>query len=676
MESASCATDRRWLLRGSAVLVALLVLIGAGVVRTADEDWRGPAERDWPVPGGQWGQMRYSALRTINRSNVKSLGGAWHVHLDGEHVQATPVVKGGLMFLPTGAQNLYALDARSGAIVWRYDSGGRGAGGRNWGVALGGGLVFLPQSDTRIVALDQRTGRVVWVHRLADDATRDSVPASLDSAPIYANGLVISGLQSGDAGVRGRVIALNATTGEEVWRFYTVPGPGEFGHETWPSDNEAWRRGGAAVWHTPAVDPDLGMVYVNTGNPWQSWVGENRTGENLFSSSVVAIDLRTGKYRWHFQLVHHDIWDWDAPNPIVLFEAIVNGRARKGLAEVRTDGFVFLLDRTTGHPLYEIQERPVRQEARQRTWATQPFPVGAAQLVPNCVQPGMVPTGFLRGCEFDPVWSDQPNLTIPGFGPRHAPFSFSPQTGFFYVVSSVLPRWIFRNETTRSGGFRIAPGTTNYGVLTAYNSRTQQIAWQQRLPHQAAFGSGTTVTAGGLVFHGEPDGRVEAYDATKGTRLWEFQTEFGADGPIATYEAGGEQFVALASGGNVYDFSELGDAVWAFKLGGTIPPAAAPQPPPTRAPVPGDRRTTTRIELGGSGEERFVPARAEVKAGVPVTWVNVGKSVHTAAAEHELWTTGALEPGASVTMTFDTSGTYTFICKQHPWIIGELIVTR
>jgi PQQ-dependent dehydrogenase (methanol/ethanol family) len=580
------------------------------------------------------------------------------------------------MFLPTGAQNLYALNAKSGAIVWQYSSGGSGSGGRHWGVALGEGFVFLPQRDTRILALEERTGKVVWSHKLADENEKGPVAPSLNSAPTYAQGVVITGLQSGDAGIRGRVVALDARTGAEVWRFHTVPGPDEIGHDTWPKGGDAWKRGGAAVWHSPAVDVNLGLVYFNTGNPWQSYVGENRAGDNLFSVSVVALDLRTGKYRWHFQLIHHDIWDWDAPNPVVLFDTVVNGRPRKGIAEVRTDGYLFMLDRETGVPLFPVEERPVKQEPRQRTAATQPFPVGAEQIVPNCVQPDMIPPGFVLGCEFDPVWSDQPNVMVPTFGPRHAPFSYSPQTGYFYIVSSVLPRWIFRNESPPSGGFRLVPGTKHYGLLTAVDSRTQKIAWQKRLPHHAAFGSGTIVTAGGLVFHGEPDGRVEAYRATDGERLWQFQTEFGADGPLATYEVDGDQFVALAAGGNVYNFSANGDAVWAFKLNGMLQPQVAPSPPPSTVAVTGELKTGTQVALGGPRDDAIVPVRLRARLGERVTWTNNGQEAHTAVARDGTWRTSSIAPGSSVAIVFDKPGSHVYFCSEHPWAIGEIVVGR
>jgi plastocyanin len=241
---------------------AVIVAITSTSIGTtgSEDDARLPPGKHWTLSGGHWGQSRYSTPRQIDTDTVKRLGGAWHVRLTGEHVQSTPVVRDGSMYV-TGVQDLYPL-ARTGATVWAYRSGASGSSGRYWGVALGGGLVFLSQKNTRIIALDQRTGAIRWSHRLVDADDRTGAAPSLDSPPTYAGGLVISGLPSGDQGIRGHVIALDARTGAEVWRFNTIPGQDEIGHDAWPSDNDAWRRG--AVWHSPAVDVDLGLVYFQT----------------------------------------------------------------------------------------------------------------------------------------------------------------------------------------------------------------------------------------------------------------------------------------------------------------------------------------------------------------------------------------------------------------------------
>ena len=201
---------------------------------------------------------------------------------------------------------------------------------------------------------------------------------------------MITGFAGGDRASRGRVKAFDARTGRLVWTFYTIPGPGELGHDTWPSYNDTWKHGGAAVWQTPAVDPELGLVYFSTGNPGPDLNGSVRPGDNLFSVSMVAIEAKTGKYRWHFQQVHHDIWDYDAVNPVVLMDVNMNGRTRKAVVEVGKTGWAYILDRETGKPLIGIDEKPVPQEPRQKTAATQPFPRGDA-VVPQLIE--MAPEG-------------------------------------------------------------------------------------------------------------------------------------------------------------------------------------------------------------------------------------------------------------------------------------------
>ena len=228
-------------------------------------------------------------------------------------------------------------------------------------------------------------------------------------------------MSGGDGGLRGRVTAHDAKTGKEVWRFYTVPGPGEFGHDTWTGDS--WQTGGGAVWTQPALDPDLGLLYLNTGNPWPSYNGSTRGGDNLFTASVVALDARTGKYRWHNQLVRHDIWDFDPPTPLILFDQVYDGQMRKAIAAHTKQGWVYILDRVTGKPLIPLEMRPVPQEPRQLTAPTQPIPAGDP-TAPQCADP--VP-GFERGCMFTPQWSDT-MIAQPSASADWAPGAYDPRT--------------------------------------------------------------------------------------------------------------------------------------------------------------------------------------------------------------------------------------------------------
>ncbi|MGY8795455.1 MAG: outer membrane protein assembly factor BamB family protein, partial [Woeseiales bacterium] len=223
-----------------------------------------------------------------------------------------------------------------------------------------------------MVAISQSDGEVLW----SVQAERWQDGYTITSAPLYYNGLVITGFAGAERATRGRVKAYNAVDGSHVWTFYTIPAPGEFGNETWPQDNEAWRYGGGSVWETPAVDPELGLIYFSTANANPDLDGSYRAGDNLFSASVVALDAMSGEYRWHYQTVHHDIWDYDMSTDVVLFDLDMENRLRKGLGAAGKTGWVYILDRETGEPIVGIEELPVPQEPRQATAATQPHPIG------------------------------------------------------------------------------------------------------------------------------------------------------------------------------------------------------------------------------------------------------------------------------------------------------------
>ncbi|MDX1561492.1 MAG: PQQ-binding-like beta-propeller repeat protein, partial [Gammaproteobacteria bacterium] len=309
----------------------------------------------WPNNGGNLAQQRYSPLTEITRENVTNLKGVWRTHLRGSGLdpkysgEATPIVHEGTLYISTGANDVFALSVETGEILWQYechlDPGITTVccGWTNRGVAIGEGKVFQGQLDGKLVALDQRSGEPVWVIQ----AERWQEGFTITSAPLYFDGLVITGFAGADKGTRGRVKAYSAASGELVWTFYTIPGPGEIGHETWPAGSDVWRHGGAAVWQTPAADAELGLVYFATANPGPDYAGAIRPGDNLFSSSIVAVDAATGEYRWHFQQVHHDLWDYDASNPVVLFDAEIDGELRRGIVEVGKTGFAYILDRAT-----------------------------------------------------------------------------------------------------------------------------------------------------------------------------------------------------------------------------------------------------------------------------------------------------------------------------------------
>jgi quinohemoprotein ethanol dehydrogenase len=565
-------------------------------------DYRKPPATDWPLVGGDWGNTRYSPLAKINTSNVKTLKGAWMTRLNSGFgppysQQGTPVVKDGVMYITTGKQDIFALDLKTGNIVWEYRTPTDPRTPDNKakrGVALGEGpdqgKLFGVETDarkpvpatgrveplTRLFALDRKSGKLLWNHELGEDIPKN-LRQYVTAPPLYYKGLVYIGVSGGEGGMRGRIGAYDARTGAEVWKWYATPAPDEFGGNTWEGDS--WKMGGGTMWVQPALDPDLGVIYVNTGNPWPDYNGSARGGDNLFTCSIVALDAMTGKYKWHFQAVHHDLWDLDMPTPIILFDQTYNGQMRKALAAHSKQGWVYILDRITGKPILQIDEKPVPQEPRQKTAATQPVPVGDP-TAPQCAEPV---EGYERGCMFTPVWTDT-KIAQPSAAGDWAPGAFDPQSGYLFFTTGVSTRKF--NTLGRVS----VPGTREYGLVTALDSRTNKQVWQKEVPYLAGFGSGILATGGGLLFHGGTDGYFRAFDSKTGEELWRFQTGFGADAPAATWETDGEQYVAIAAGGSRDGLKEArGDLVWAFKIGGKINPLNGPPVPApiVKAPPPG-----------------------------------------------------------------------------------------
>jgi quinohemoprotein ethanol dehydrogenase len=662
----------------------------------------GPRAADWPAVGGDLANSRYSTLSQIDISNVKTLGGVWEKDLDAPS-RTPPVVVAGVMYI-NDASAIYALDAKSGQAIWHYKP--EGSTPARGGVAIGEGRVFCGLSDTRIIALDSKTGKLVWTGYIGNAPPgsdpspkvkfKAPVPAFsgkigiIVSAPTYVKGRVISGLSGGDGGTRGKVVALDAKTGKLVWTFYTIPSKADPGSETWPQDGNALQQGGAAVWiHGPA-DPELGLIYYGTGNAVPPLGGEIRPGDNLYTASIVALNIATGKLAWHYQLTHHDVWDMDIATPLVLYTARVDGHPRKALAAARTDGYLFLLDRKTGKPIHPVEERSVKQDVRVRTAATQPFPVGADRIGPACADPQIAPKGFALGCWFDPLYTDSSNVIVPLSNLRQAPMSYDPGTGYFYAMAQVNSIWARRTADPFSLILALPPGSAQYGLYAAIDSRTEKIVWQKKSPWGLSGGSGALTTKGGLLFHMEGDGSVQADNARTGETLWKFQTGsialMGAAGqaggvPLATYAVDGVQYVALVS----YR------ALWTFSLGGSLPPRE-PSPPPPQ--VAGFSGLIAQLPSDGSGEivlgpvqrpgsswgqapsndDEFAPVRVQVRAGVGFKWTNRGSSAHTISADDGSWTVGPITTGQSAVLTISKPGSYSYSSAEAPWIKGQIIV--
>jgi len=658
----------------------------------------GAGSNSWPTVGGDLANARYAPMFKINTSNVGQLGGAWLRELK-TWTRSSPVVANGMLYI-NDAETIYAINPRDGATLWEYTPGG--VAPARGGVAVGGGLVFAGLADTRVIALEAKTGHLVWTGYIGNAPpeaaghgeqvnwgdsypTFDSQIGFINAAPTYLDGILTIGLSGGDGGVRGKVTALDAKTGRQLWTFYVIPGLGEPGSETWPDEGQALKRGGGAVWTQGAADAKLGLVYYGTGNAVPVNAGETRPGDNLFTASVIALDIKTGALRWHYQLTHHDLWEMDVGTPIVLYTSVVNGRPRAALAAMRTDGYLFLLDRATGTPLLPIEERPVRQDVRRRTAATQPFPIGADRFGPECVEPETAAPGFRLGCYFDPLYQDVPDLLTPFMTMRQAPMSYDPSTRLFYVMGAVSPWW----QRSLDNPFAIAvpkpSGATEYGIFGAIDSRTNKIVWQQRVPWGLNGGSGALTTAGGLLFHMEGDGNVQANDAKTGRVLWHFQTGFlGLSGGASL--AGGAPLASFEVDGTQYIVAPIGKGLWAFKLHGPLPQKKPLRPPSNVYGFTGavesisDTQEIAIGTIGAFGEEHFfdeyafVPTRAQVKASQRFKWTNYGTKPHTIVAADGSWSTGEIKPGNSISIVPPHPGTYVFYSREYPWSRGQLIV--
>jgi len=575
-----------------------LFLSGAAPSRAGEDPeidrlLQSPVAKDWVTNGGNLTNQRYSTLKQINTTNVKQLNGSWRARLSRSgygskySAEATPLVKDGIMYMVTGNDDVFALNAKTGEILWKrwsWIDQRRTSACCGWlsrGLAMGEGMVFVGQLDANVVALDIRTGREVW--KTPIEEWRNGY--SITSAPLYYDGIVYSGISGGELGIRGRLTALDAKTGKILWRTYTIPSPGEIGSDSWPAESDAWTRGGGPIWNTPALDPQLGLLYFATGNVGPDYDGSVREGDNLFSASIMALKAKTGEYVWHFQEVHHDIWDYDGASPVVLFDTVIDGQPRKGIAEAGKTGWVYILDRTDGKPLIGIDERPVPQEPHQKTAKTQPYPRGDA-TVPQCANPQ---PDIKNGCIFEPFWDEPVAVQPSGHGGTNwSPMPYSPDTGYFYVPGTIRTGVFerFAREYRRGGIYTrgsqlVAPGVPVTGTFTAIDSKTNKIAWQHKTPYRMGGGGGSTVTAGGLLLRGDPDGNFLAIDGRTGEILWKFQTGFGADAPPVVYEVDGVEYIAIFTGGNSIQQSATGDAVWAFSLRGELGPAWPPTPPPT-----------------------------------------------------------------------------------------------
>ena len=596
--------------RGRVVQVAALAAAAAAVamvVSSCTGGGNGPegAGSDWSTNGGATSNQRYSTLDEIDTSNVARLKGVWRTHLNGSGVAAKysgesqPIVQDGVIYVTTGNDDVYAVSVETGKLLWEHTSNISQkistvcCGWLNRGVAIGDGRVYLGQLDGKVVALDIDTGGELWTRRLV----RWQDGQTITGAPLFLDGKLYIGVVGADFGTRGFLEALDAETGKSVWRAHMVPAPGEPGSETWPEASPAYLRGGASIWSTPAFDEDLNLLYVTTGNAGNDWFGGDREGDNLYAASIVAIDRDSGKIEWHFQEVHHDVWDYDTPSPAVLFDVDRNGDTVKGIGVPGKTGWLYLLDRETGKPLYGIDEKPVPQSAEQKTAKTQPFPRSGEFIPhtpPTAKEIARVKSEITGAAKKLPVVVAKEMFTPPSTkhmlvyrpGPQGGnnwePSSYNPDTQMFYVCAAVQTvgvasadlKFVEGKSFAGIGAIAGIGYNESSGTLTAIDATDGSVAWQKTWPD--ACYSGTVTTAGNLVFVGRNNGELQAYDARSGDQLWSFQTGAGANDTVSVFEQDGKEYVAFLSAGNSLMASAHGDSLWLFSLDGTMGPAPAP----------------------------------------------------------------------------------------------------
>ncbi len=492
---------------------------------------------NWLTYSGDYAGRHFSALDQINTNNVPHLAVQWIFQPDVKgKFETTPLVVDGLLY-GTGSDNVaFALDARTGRAIWRYErrlpEKLRACCGQvNRGFALLGDKLFLATLDAHVIALDTKTGNLIWDAEAID--YRKGYSFTL--APLVVKDKVIVGISGGEFGIRGFIDAYEAETGKRAWRFYTIPGPGEPGHETWEGDS--WKTGGAPAWVTGTYDPELNLIYWGIGNPGPDVDGEVRKGDNLYSDSVVALTADTGKLGWYFQFTPHDVHDWDSTEVPVLVDADWKGQRRKLLVQANRNGFFYVLDRTNGKFL-------LAKPYARNTWAKEIGPDGRPVV--------------LSGTDPTP----EGNAVCPGIGgaTNFMSPSYSPQTRLFYLAArEQCDKVTTATQPYREGhlywgsGFRPVPGEKDWGAVRALDPGTGAIKWEFK--YYSAPWAGVLSTAGGVVFAGDMEGNLIALDARTGKHLWHFQTGSSIYASPMTYSVDGRQYVVIPAGSALFAFA-------------------------------------------------------------------------------------------------------------------------
>lgn len=493
---------------------------------------------NWLTYFGDYEGRHYSLLKQINTANAAQLQTAWLFQPQGNGmVQASPLVVDGIMYTTAASNYAYALDAASGKMLWEYKYQAKNPkydvkGITNRGFAMLGGRLFMATGDAYVVALDAKTGRQLWEAKLAE--VSEGYTSTM--APLAIKDKIIVGISSrGEFGVRGFLDAYDPATGKRLWRFWTVPGPGEFENETWAG--ESWKYGGGGTWMTGTYDPELDTLYWGIGNPSPGLNGNVRLGDNLFTCSVVALDPQTGQRRWHFQFTPHDLYDWDATETPMLVDRMWKGKMRKLLLQANRNAFFYVLDRETGEFLFGAPF------ARQ-TWAKGLDRNGRPILIP-----GKDPS--YEGTLVYPNLSGATNWQSP---------SYDPETGYFIFTykeaGNVYAKENQKNEVDKSywGGRFFAPGDEEWGGVKAIDPETAQTKWDYRF-YAGCYGNGVLATAGGVTFATSAEGNFMAFNSRTGVLLWRTQTGGDIHASPISYAVGGRQYVACSVGGVLMSFA-------------------------------------------------------------------------------------------------------------------------
>ena len=499
-----------------------------------------PPAANWISYHGDYSGRRYSSLSQVNLTTVSQLRAEWIFHVRNNNwLETTPIVVNGMMFV-TAANDAFALDAATGRVVWHHsratsegliDDASRHL---NRGVAVWRDRVYMETDNAHLLCLDARSGNQIWDIPYAD--WNKNYGAT--SAPLVIKDKVLVGTSGGDDGVRGFVAAYDAMTGKLAWRFWTIPGPGEFGSASWPG--QAYLHGGGTTWMPGTYDPTLNLVFWGTSNPAPDFNDDVRPGDDLYTDCVLALDADTGKLKWHFQFTPHDLFDYDAVETPILIDSVYQGEPRKLLVQANRNGYLYVLDRASGKFLSAVpfveklnwakgideQGRPIRSGSR-------PTPAGT------------------RVC---PGYTGATNWYAP---------TYNESTHMVYLLALEECQTFFSQPTQAfhegkeyySTGVKRIPGETSQRILLAYNLDTGRFAWKYPQSGNGHSSGGTVSTAGGVVFFGDDSGSFEAVDAQTGKPLWHFNTGQEMSASPMTYAVGGKQYVALAAGSDVFSFA-------------------------------------------------------------------------------------------------------------------------